>query len=583
MRTDPSEEWVIAALAHRDPHPEGPSNGADLPVEARKLLQTILRSDPADSRAAAAAPAPGKTRSLADSLRRLSGRAGSGQRLRGLIAVGVVALIVLLIAGPAHLLPSSALRGPRTFPYQAAHPFDPAGTPSRTHAGQWRLLDAKVSGTWEQHVLGPPPGDLTCASPSACYVIAGKYASPTAKAPLSEALYVSRDLGATWSVVAMPGGFSPTSQLSCPLPGVCAVGGTLHHTSVLLVTTDSASQWTAMPTKGVSGELLELACISATTCDAISGPSWAGPRSEGGNSTKAKPREAFVTTTDAGESWSISPLPPTEYVVDFSCTNAEHCLVLGRQGTTSARQPTETDLVSATSNAGRSWSTGSLPEGFSLGPTSGLSCPDAKHCFLVGSVPVRNTNPSACNNAAPTIRAAARPVRPPAMSSAVAAISATESRLEAKAASEESASKGGISCLLPADTYQPVSDIASSSDGGLTWSPEIIPRDVPVPQLDGIYCPSAASCWASGSEMVLQQVGNGYDLSSSVLLGTDNGGGSWSKVVFSVPHGAPDPFGQSFIAIGGIDCPSANACVAVGAGAQGASTSPVYSLVSATQ
>lgn len=64
-----------------------------------------------------------------------------------------------------------------------------------------------------------------------------------------------------------------------------------------------------------------------------------------------------------------------------------------------------------------------------------------------------------------------------------------------------------------------------------------------------------------------------------MLLGTTNGGTTWSKVTFSVPEGAPNYDGQSYLSMGLISCATANVCAALGAAAQGSPTTPVYSLV----
>ena len=124
-----------------------------------------------------------------------------------------------------------------------------------------------------------------------------------------------------------------------------------------------------------------------------------------------------------------------------------------------------------------------------------------------------------------------------------------------------------------------ISDIASSSNGGLTWTPDPLPADVPQPQLSGLSCPTDKECWAAGSDAVPEQIGNTQNGGSSVLLGTTDGGLSWSKVTFSVPTNAPNDYGQSYLSIGSIACPSANVCLAQGSTAQSSPSAPLYSLV----
>jgi photosystem II stability/assembly factor-like uncharacterized protein len=126
--------------------------------------------------------------------------------------------------------------------------------------------------------------------------------------------------------------------------------------------------------------------------------------------------------------------------------------------------------------------------------------------------------------------------------------------------------------------YSIISDIVSTSDGGRTWTPELLPSDVPQPQLSGISCPSDTECWASGSSAISQKVGTADDGGSSVLLGTTDAGTTWSRVRFSVPSGATNYEGQAFESAAFISCPSADDCVANGAGAQSAPTAQIYTL-----
>jgi hypothetical protein len=135
-----------------------------------------------------------------------------------------------------------------------------------------------------------------------------------------------------------------------------------------------------------------------------------------------------------------------------------------------------------------------------------------------------------------------------------------------------------FSCMSGGNGETTITDIASTSNGGRTWTPEQLPSDVPQPQLSGISCPSVNECWVSGSAAISQRVGSGYDGGSSVLIGTTDSGSSWSKVIFSVPNGSPNFDGQSFLSAAFISCPSINDCAANGTGAQGAPNSPIYTL-----
>lgn len=580
MSTQWTNERVERVLAAQNPLPTGELEGLERSPEALQLLEQILHADAGeevhgsplgDHGGPRRGPLAGRTR-----------RAFAPPRWPRLLVAAVVALVVAAgIAVPLAVAPGGGLRGPTISAFHASTPFTPAST-ARSPTGRWRLLDAALTGRWQQNAAGPPPGRLTCADVHACYLMAGKYASPDANAPLlSESLYATSNLGTTWSEVPMPAGFQPTSPLSCPSEGTCAVGGTTRGSAVLLVTTDGGSRWTTVPVHGISGDLVELACFSATACDGVAGPSWASAEHPGGNllsTPSATLDETFVTTADGGGTWSATSLSASADVEDFSCAGPAHCLVMGRQATTSAGSPTEADFVRVTSDGGQTWTAGSLPEGFMIGPISALSCADAEHCFLSGMVPITIANPPRCSTVGGVQRTSSTPASLPSMSPSVAAISQTESRLWTSAMLAEA--KGGlVSCTGGSGTGS-VSDIASTSDGGLTWTPDALPSNVPDPSLGDIACASATTCWASGSEAVLQKVGTALDGGSPVLLGTTDGGTTWSKVVFSVPAGAPNPYGQSYLSMGDLECPQPNACIALGAAAQSSPTAPVYRFVS---
>jgi hypothetical protein len=486
---------------------------------------------------------------------------------------GFAAVLLLATMLPIVLTTGGPRTTSDTTPFHAATAFTPSSASrSRNRSGQWQLLDAVLSGNWTQNVDGPPPGSLTCAG-NTCYVLSGDYASPDANAPLlSESLYVTTDLGSAWSVVPMPARFDPSSSLSCPSPSTCAVGGTLNDQSVFLVTTDSGSQWTVAPLAGVAGDLVELACSSASNCHGVVGSS---PDSSMGRLgvLSSAPDESFVTTTDAGSTWDVEPLPSDNLVYDFSCPDAEHCVAIGTQSYRDNTPGDQIDFVRSTSDDGVTWTEGSLPQGFvALSWLEGLSCPDAEHCLVDGVIPIDATNPPPPSGA-PLTTPMTSPV---SMSPAVQAISQMETTLADQAAVAEAQagfySSGGM---------QWVSDVASTSDGGLTWTPDPLPADVPDPQLSGISCASATECWAAGSESVVEKVGNATNGGSPILLGTIDGGASWSKVVFTVPTGAPNAYGQSYLSIGQVVCPLTNACIATGAAAQSSPTAPVYGFVSA--
>jgi hypothetical protein len=484
------------------------------------------------------------------------------------VAAGAAAIALLLglLAGIAVIGGGGGLSQPFTTAWKAGRPFVASSGHTATRHGTWHLVDAVLTGTWQQNVYGPPPGLLSCSPDGTCYVLAGKYPSAMASAPLSETLYVSSDQGATWSTLPIPSGLAPTTPLECSGSQWCAAGGTYDGQPVLAVTRDGGHSFTVDPLPSGIGTLHALSCPSTGVC--------AGLVATGTPPTNA----TLLVTAGGGSTFRDEPILAGDSMFDLACTSSTDCTVVGTtDASMNAVEPTGVSAV--TSNQGRTWTQGSLPTGFGLrSPLTSLACTDAQHCFVTGFIPIPTQNPPQCASAPslpkPTSPAASTP---PKMSPQVEAISKTETRLAAAAAAQEYSSTHSVGCTNAPFTQ--VGDVAASTDGGVTWTPEVLPADVPRPQLYGLACPTASDCWAAGQESVPQKIGKGTDLGSPVLIGTTNAGSTWSKVVFSVPSTAPNDTGQSYLTIGQVTCPVANVCVARGGAAQGSRYAPVYSLV----
>lgn len=505
------------------------------------------------------------------------------KRLPLLLAAAAV-LVLLAILGLVSLAANNGLRHPTISSFRTGHAFLPEskGKQRPIASGSWQLVSAVsvISGSWQQNTTGPPPGTLTCVTNDVCYVLAGKYASPKANSPLlSESLYVSSDLGLHWLVLPVPGGFSPSTLLTCAGPSVCAAGGALNGQPILIATTDGGHQWTMTPLTNVSGQLLQLVCSSATDCHGIVGP--ASDAFGQGLSPRDIPNESFVTTQNGGASWVSSPLPSGDAVGEIACADVGHCLVMGTVSNGEGDVFTEGNFARMTSDGGTTWTNGTVPLGFTVSSFAGLSCADVQHCLVLGTIPIKAPNPKQCSsNPVPSpagTQRTATTTTPP--SASVEVVAGPEGRIATKANDEAAADGGGYSCSQNGTEY--VSDIASTTDGGRSWTPEPLPDDAPDPSLWGVACASSNVCWASGSEAVPVSVGRVSDGGSSMLVGTTDGGSTWSKVTFSVPSGAPNAYGQSYLSIGSISCPASNTCLALGAAAQSSPTAPVYSFISA--
>ncbi len=555
-RIDPVDEWAVEAAATH-------------PVFG-ELCEEIVSAPPArDPTDAAVSVSSRRARPRA---RRAAART---RGVRRALVAGASAVVVALgaLAGTGAIGGGGGLRGPFTTRWHDAHALD-AGRSARG-TGTWRLVDDLLTGTWQQNDYGPPPGRLSCATPSRCYVMAGRYPSAMAGAPLlSESLYVTTDQGTDWTVLPMPSGFSPTTALACAGATWCAAGGTYRGQGVLLTTADGGHSFTVMPLPGGLGTLHVLTCPSVGVCDGLvssSTGSLTGPFDATFLSATG------LTATGGGAELSDHPILPGDSMVSLACTSPERCTAVGE---TDATEGTviPTGVSAVTNDGGTTWTAGTVPKGLGIqGMLSPLACPDATHCVVVGRVAIEN--PTQC--AATTRGALPAPSGPSLasipMSPAVRAISAAESEIAATWARKTRGFGGAYECSSGLVTE--VGVVATSTDGGRTWTPEALPGDVPDPQLDGLACPSATECWVSGSESIPERVGRALDEGSPVLLGTTSAGATWSKVTFSVAPTAPNPTGQSYLTIGAISCPSANVCLAKGSGAQGARVSPVYSLV----
>jgi photosystem II stability/assembly factor-like uncharacterized protein len=370
----------------------------------------------------------------------------------------------------------------------------------------------------------------------------------------------------------MPQGFDPTSPLACGGIADCAAGGTYKGESVLVSTSDGGHSFVIIPLPARDGSLYTLSCPSPHSC--------AGLAATSADSNRTPIDATVLSTSDGGSTFVDAPIIAGDSMQALSCSSSLDCTAVGTSDALGVNDWTA-GVVARTEDGGRTWLTGHFPSGFGVSYLSELSCADALHCSVAGNIAIAVANPPQCASAAPIGVSPTTTQAPTAVPSpAVQSISQFESQV---ATSEilkdsQSASSGfSFSCSSGGQTL--ISDIASSSNGGLTWTPDPLPGDVPQPQLFGLSCPTDNECWAAGSDAVPQQIGNVHNGGSSVLLGTTDGGSTWSKVTFSVPTDAPNDDGQSYLSIGLIMCPSANVCLAQGATAQSSPSAPIYSLV----
>lgn len=447
-----------------------------------------------------------------------------------------------------------------------------------SHAATWQLMDDQLSGTLHQNKTGgPPQGSLSCPTESICYVMAGTYKSAAAGTnPTSASLYVTTNRGSTWTAHMLPEGFMRTSTLACPSDSFCAAGGTNSGQPVLLTTNDGGQSFAAHSLPAGVGHLDTLSCPSPTYCAGLAADSEA----LNAGTTDA----TLLSTNDGGATFTDQGILPGVSMESLDCTSGLACTAVGWND---AQGPNDiTAGISAkTADGGRTWTEGTLPRGLGISYLSHLECASATHCLLSGNVEIMVTNPGppSCTN----LKGAQPPTGSPGVgipnnpqSGAVAAISKSESRAATQEELREAKSRQQIYlCSAPRHQVSWINDLATTTDGGLTWTPDSLPSQLASPMFTSLSCPSADQCWAAASFLRPQRMGGDENSNSYALLGTANGGKTWSPVTANLRKGTPIYHGSTSVPVWSIDCASDRVCVSQGGGNQGAPSVPTYSFL----
>lgn len=551
-----TKDAIARELARRDPVEAGALRDAARTPEATALLARVLDRDPlAASRPdpdvtpqpealSGAQPEPTSQPELPR--RRRDPAAGWLPARWGGAAVAVTACVVLVSGGFLVLVASRGTPVPRrtVTGWHGARALAPTEPPAvaTSPAAPWRLVsDVEPSG-WRLGTPGPAPGELTCPSATTCYVT-GTAAATSSDTSVLDTLYVSTNGGFGWAVLPLPAGFSFTTALSCPATEACAAGGTEQGRPVMIATLDGGHRWTVTPLDGL-GSLVSLSCRSASQCDGL-----VAPTSEAGRILQSEPAqspdETFVQTTDAGANWSTHPFARADRIVTMSCPTAADCTVIGYPATDGLGLTRPAGFVLSSSDGGATWRTTVLPSGIGIDYLSALSCGDSSNCMVLASAKFVTTETECVGT-------------PPHLASS-------------------SPAPGEVTVCSVGPSTTSVTKVLVTGDGGRTWQIRPLPGDVPVPQLDSVRCVSATTCWAAGSEKVRPAVGRSTVGASVVFVGTTDAGLTWSKAVVAVPATAPnDQGGDAYMSVGGMSCPTATVCVALGIVDIGSKFVPVY-------
>jgi hypothetical protein len=340
--------------------------------------------------------------------------------------------------------------------------------------------------------------------------------------------YVSTDGAQTWSVLPVPGGVTFTSALSCASATDCAAGGLYYgHQPVYLTTASGGHSWTVSPLPAGVGQILDLDCVTATTCRGLASAS-GKPMSPVFDMLSSDMH--FVVTSDGGRRFAVVSFPEGVSVQSVTCPTVARCVAVGLHSNFDLRNGPDLDhgVLLTSDDGGLAWQRHAWPRGYGPGVFPDVTCADASHCAMIGFVERNGTE----------------------------------------------GNQAGYTSGKDAVQY---TVIALSSDGGVSWTASTLPHTIPYPMMDALTCPTAQTCYAAGSDLIAQRIGNTYNGGSSVVAVTNDAGRTWQRVTFAVPAKVPGGMqGDSFMDIGQIQCPQPDACVAIGVSDQGSTFTPIY-------
>jgi hypothetical protein len=482
-----------------------------------------VRAAVALAESADAVPSPGARERRAPGIRGIRvGRVTKGQ-VRVAAAAALVALVVTTV-----LQPPPTLTAPLVSAWQPARQLPSGSAGVKAGAGTWRLTGYLVAEGWQENSSGPGPGSLTCPTAATCYVEGNSAKSPSGPSDVNS-FYVSTDGARTWSVLPVPAGVTFTSALSCASEIACAAGGLYYgHQPVYISTGNGGHSWTVRPLPAAVGQIIKLACATATDCRGLSsatgktitpgiGTMYAGTR--------------FFATSDGGRRVTVVRFPSYAVMQSVACPTASHCVAVGVFSKFSQREGPDADhgVLLTSDDGGLTWQRHTWPKRYGPGWEPEVTCSDASHCAMIGFV------------------------------------------------EHDGIERFAYGYTSGKDAVQ-YTVIGFSADGGKTWPRTSgFPRSMPYTMINDLTCPTSTTCYAAGADAIAEHIGNTYNDGSAVVGVTQDAGRTWQRVTFAVPAQVPSGMqGDSFMDIGQIQCPQADACVAIGISDQGSTSTPIY-------
>ena len=303
------------------------------------------------------------------------------------VIAAVAAVAALLGVAVSSSSARSRVPGAFTTAWQPGRPASHLAArvgPSRT-GGKLKLVSFIEGPQWKRGGQQVPPGLLDCPAVTACYLLAQTASSSVSTVGpypnYYNSLYFSGD-GAT------PGrhwhcrpGLEFTAALLCPSARACVGVGYQGNRNEFLSTTDGGHQWFVSPLRAPA-DVMSLSCSSVFACSFITESADMGSGSA----------QQFASTANGGVTWFLHSFDADLYISSFSCPSRADCLAIASlvgADNGSANAGAGRSLIS--SNGGHTWSSapipstpnGLLPPG-GPGNFSLLSCANTSYCVVFG-------------------------------------------------------------------------------------------------------------------------------------------------------------------------------------------------------
>jgi photosystem II stability/assembly factor-like uncharacterized protein len=361
----------------------------------------------------------------------------------------------------------------------------PAGAGS-AQRGQISTLSGSSQETNHLSVNG-----VSCPTTSDCWAVGSNSAG-------AGAIVATSDGGLSWSTQALPRGTGSLDGVDCPTRSDCwAVGSNSAGKGAVVVTTDGGLSWSTQALPRGTNSLDGVSCPTTLDCWAVAGTGVDGEWAQ---------TAGVVATTDGGGTWGTQVLPSGVLLLDgVSCPTPTNCWATGVDSNTGFA------VIVATTDGGSSWATQTVPSfnGEIDSILYDVSCPTSTDCWAVGF---------------------GDSISPPPVG--------------------------------PSGSSYELALVVATTDGGRTWSAQTLPSSYSsgddgeifsgIDYLDGVSCPTSTDCWAAGF---------GSDGIGAVAVTTD-GGSTWSNQI--LPSSSSGGIFNGIVWLGGVSCPTSTDCWVAG-------------------